>query len=257
MKYFILILCLFLAYNLGVFGQSKTNNSLYQKGINARDEYKYQDGLAIMQMLLKLDSSNVDYLTQTSYFMSRVGQMQPTADGQMTYYKKAEYLAKKAVALNPENGEAHYSYALALGRINEHAGNKQKIANAKLIKGEVDAALKSNPKHDLAWHILGRWHSELASLNGIERFAIKTLYGGVPPGGTYTDAIVCFQNAIKYNPKYMVHYYELAKAYKARDEKGDKAQAIATLKAALLLPNIAPDDPQTRKNCEALLKKLE
>ncbi len=257
MKMTVYAFCVLLALFTKSLAQPGANELLYQKALKAREEYKYQEGLALMQLILKSDSSNVDYLTQTSYFLSRVGQLQPNREGRMAYYRKAEYIAIKAVTLGPENGEAHYSYALALGRINEHASNKQKIANAKLIKGELDACLKQNPKHDLAWHIMGRMDSELAALNGMERLAINTLYGGVPTGGSYSDAIICFQNAVKYNPKYMTHYFELAKVFKARGNKGDRESAILTLKEALQLTNIAPDDVETRKNCETLLKKLE
>ncbi len=251
------LLLLFLLITNLITAQTGANDILYQKGLKAREDYQYQEGLALFQILLKSDSANVNYLAQTSYFFSRVGQLQPTKNGAMEYYHRAEYLAHKAVAQGPEYPESHYSLALALGRINEHASTKQKIANAKVIRTELDFCLKLNPKHDLAWHILGRWHVELASLNGIERLAVNTLFGGMPQGGTLNDAIKCFTKAIDLNPKYMIHQYELAHTYSLRDGKGDKELAISTLKSALLLPNIAPDDAATRKHCEELLKKLE
>jgi len=257
MKTICSLLLFFLISNNLIIAQSGANEILYQKGMKDREEYKYYEGLALFQLLLKTDSSNVDYLAQTSYFLSRVGQLQPTMDQRMNYYYKAEYIAKKSVALGHDNAEAHYSYSLALGRINEHASHKQMIANAKLIKSELDTCLKINPKHDFAWHILGRWHREIAGLNGIERFMVNALYGGMPVGGTYADAIICFQNAIKYNPRYILHYFELAKTYYIRDNKGYKEIAREILKQALQLPDIAPDDLENRKNCENLLKKLE
>ena len=252
-----LAILLFLLFNNIIIAQSGANEILYEKGMKAREEYKYYEGLALFQLLLKTDSSNVNYLAQTSYFLARVGQLQPTTDQRMDYYYKAEYIAKKAVAAGHDNAEAHYSYALALGRINEHASHKQMIANAKLIKAELDTCLKINPKHDFAWHILGRWHREIAGLNGIERFMVNALYGGMPVGGTYVDAIASFQNAIKYNPKYIIHYFELAKTYYIRDKNGDKELAKQVLNQALALPNMAPDDPENRQHCEDLLKKLE
>lgn len=257
MKNIYKLFILFLLIETTLYAQSGANDILYQKGLKAKQEYKYQEGLALFQILLKSDSSNVDYLANTSYFLSRVGQLQPLEDQKMDYYHKAEYVGKKAVQTDPTNAEAHYSYALAIGRVNEFASNKQKISNAKLLKTELDACLKINPEHFGAWHILGRWHREIAGLNMVERLAINSFFGGVPPNATYEDAIKCFQNAVKYNPTYILHYFELAKTYYTRDDKGDKAQAISTLKTALALPNLAPDDPETRKNCENLLKKLQ
>jgi tetratricopeptide (TPR) repeat protein len=257
MKNIIALFILYLSITTTISAQSGANDILYQKGLKAKEEYKYQEGLALFQILLKSDSSNVDYLANTSYFLSRVGQLQPSEDQKMDYYHKAEYIGKKAVQSDPNNAEAHYAYALAIARINEFAGNKQKISNAKLLKTELDICLKLNPQHSSAWHILGRWHREIANLNGVERLAINSFFGGVPPNATFEDAITCFQNAIKYNPTYILHYFELAKTYYTRDNKGDKELAIAQLNIALALPNIAPDDPENRKNCEALLKKLQ
>jgi tetratricopeptide (TPR) repeat protein len=257
MKQILSFLLLFLLLNNLMVAQSGANEILYQKGMKAREEYKYYEGLALFQILLKSDSTNVDYLAQTSYFLARVGQLQPTKDQRMNYYYKAEYIAEKAVVAGHNNAEAHYSYALALGRINEHASHKQMISNAKLMKSELDTCLEINPKHDFAWHVLGRWHREIAGLNGIERFMVNALYGGMPVGGTYVDAITSFQNAIKYNPKYIIHYFELAKTFYLRDCKGDKEFAKEYLKAALSLPDMAPDDPENRQHCEELLKKLE
>jgi len=257
MKNTIIFFIISLLITTTISAQSGANDILYQKGLKAKQEYNYQEGLALFQILLKSDSSNIDYLANTSYFLSRVGQLQPSEDQKMDYYHKAEYIGKKAVLTDPNNAEAHYAYSLAIGRVNEFASNKQKISNAKLLKTELDACLKLNPEHFGAWHILGRWHREIAGLNMVERLAINSFFGGVPPNATYEDAIKCFQNAVKYNPTYILHYFELAKTYYTRDDKGDRDLAKAQLNIALALPNIAPDDPETRKNCEALLKKLQ
>ncbi len=257
MKASILFILLLLTTSQVSFAQDGVNEILYQKALTARQEYRYQDGLALMQIALKADSENVDYLAQTSYFMARVGQLQALEDAKMTYYHKAEYLAIKAVKLNSQNAEAHYAYALALGRINENASSKQKISNAKIMRTELDDCLKLNPEHDGAWHVLGRWHKTIAGFNAFEKFAINTLFGGVPEGGSYDAAILSFQNAIKYRPVYMLHYYELADTYYIRDNEGDKALAKDVIKQALALQNIAPDDAETRIKCELLLKKLQ
>ena len=256
MKKITSLLILYLLIFNSISAQTSVNDILYQKGLKAKEEYRYQDGLALFQILLKSDSSNVDYLANTSYFLSRVGQLQTLEDDRMNYYHKAEYIGKKAVLAGPDNAEAHYSYCLAIGRVNEFASNKQKVSNAKLLKSELDICLKLNPEQYGAWHILGRWHREIAGLNMIERLAINSFFGGVPPNATFEDAIICFLNAIKYNPKYILNYYELAKTYYIRDNAGDRELAKAQLNTALALPNIAPDDPENRINCEKLLKKL-
>ncbi len=245
---------LILAFNLllAVSARAQSNEELYKQGMEYKAQYKYVEGLLIFQKLVKADTSNVDYLSNCSYFYSRAGHLMPEKD-QKKYYTVATYLARKAVTLDEKNAGAHYALALALGRMNENAGNSQKIANAKRIKLEAERAIQLDPKQAGAYHILGRWHREIAGLSGIKKAAINSFYGGVPPGGSFEESVKAFQNAIGIEPKYMLHYYELAMTY-AEMDKADLEKDM--LKKALQCPVQTPDDPETKKKCEGLLKKL-
>jgi tetratricopeptide (TPR) repeat protein len=170
---------------------------LYEKGLQYKADYKNPEGLALFQLLLKADSNNADYLSNAAYFFSKVGNLQPSEEKKSEYFNKGLYLAKKAIKVNANLAEGHYAYALALGRLNENAGSKQKIANAKRIKLEADLAIKLNPQHAGAYHILGRWHRTIAGFNFVEKLAINTLFGGVPEGGSYDAAIACFLKAVQ------------------------------------------------------------
>lgn len=232
---------------------AESNEDLFAKGLQYKKELNYKEGIAVFQRLMKADSSKADYLQNGSFFYSRYGRTLP-ATQQMDYYRKAEYLAKKAIKLDNNNAECHYVYALALGRINENAGSKQKIANAKLIKSELDQALKINPKHAGAYHILGRWHRTIAGFSSLEKLAINTLYGGVPPGGSYEDAIKCFTQAIIIEPKYKMHQYELANTYY---EMGKIPEAKVWLQKAMALAVNSVDDSSAQEKCLELAKKIK
>ncbi len=172
----------------------------------------------------------------------------------MNYYKTAEFLAKKAIKVNEASADAHYVYAMALGRINENASSKQKVANSKLIKTQVDRAIALNPKLAGAYHILGRWNRTIAGFNAIEKAMINSFFGGVPCGGTYDDAVKSFMTAISIEPKYMSHQYELAKTYYDMDKK---VEAKLWAQKALTIVPSNDDDVKAKKDCEALLKKLQ
>ncbi len=248
-KLLLLAQVLFLS-TVALYAQS--NEELYSKGLHYKKELNYKEGIAVFQRLLKADSSKADYLQNASFFYSRYGKFQPE-NIQMSYYHTAEYLARKAVKADHTNAECHYAYALALGRLNENASTKQKISNAKLIKSELDAALKINPKHAGAWHILGRWHRTIAGFGAIEKLAINTLFGGVPPGGSYEDAVKCFMQAIILEPKYKMHQYELSNTYY---EMGKTADAKVWLQKAMALSPISIDDASADEKCKELAKKL-
>ncbi len=257
LKGFVGFFCVLVVGNNLLWAQGGGNELLYQKGLKARENFQYNEGFALFQILLKSDSGNVDYLSNMSYFYSRVGQLQATEGMRMPYYRTAEYLGLKAIKVGPNDDEAHFSYVLALGRLNEHASSKQKINNAKRIKSELDICLRLNPKHDGAWHILGVYHRTIAGFNGFEKLAINSLFGGVPEGCTYEDAIRCLEKAVEYRKNYMFHHYDLALTYYERGKPGDKARAREVLETTLALPNFTQDDPENRKKCEALLKKVE
>lgn len=231
---------------------AQNNEDLYSKGLQYKKELNYKEGILVFQRLLKTDSSKAEYLENASFFYSRYGRTLPE-NLQGTYYKEAEYLGRKAVKADDTNAECHYVYALALGRLNENASTKQKIANAKLIKSELDLALKINPRHAGAWHILGRWHRTIAAFNSIEKIAINTLFGGVPPGGSYEDAVKCFTQAIIIEPKYKMHQYELANTYY---EMGKIADAKVWLQKAMALTPVSIDDKTADEKCKELAKKL-
>lgn len=229
------------------------NDELYSKAYKLKVEYKYKEAFPLFQALLKADSANVNYLQYGSYCYSKYGYYYAPEAEKMKYYKSAEWLALKAIKVNEASADAHYAYAMALGRINENASSKQKIANAKLIKAQVDRSIALNPKLAGAYHILGRWHRTIAGFNAFEKAMINSFFGGVPPGGSYEDAIKAFMSAIALEPKYMNHQYELAETYY---EMGKSVEAKLWAQKALEIVPSNEDDIKAKKDCEALLKKL-
>ncbi|MGZ4033929.1 MAG: tetratricopeptide repeat protein [Bacteroidia bacterium] len=233
--------------------KAQTSDEQYAKALKFKTEYKYKDAFPMFQALVKLDSNNVNYLQYASYCYSKYAYYYVPETGKMSYYKTAEYLAKKALKIKEASADAHYAYAMALGRINENASSKQKIANAKLIKAEVDRAIVLNPRLAGAYHILGRWHRTIAGFNAFEKVMINSFFGGVPPGGTYADALKAFMTAISIEPKYMNHQYELAETYY---EMGKTVEAKLWVQKALEITPTNDDDIKAKKDCEELLKKL-
>jgi tetratricopeptide (TPR) repeat protein len=233
---------------------AQTNDEQYQKAYKLKLEFKYKEAFPLFQTLLKSDSNNVNYVQCASYCYSKYGFYYTPEAEKMKYYKTAEYLAIKAIKLKEASADAHFAYAMALGRINENASNKQKIANAKLIKSEVDRAIALNPRLAGAYHILGRWNRTIASFNGVEKIMINSFFGGVPPGGSYDDAVKAFMLAVSIEPKYMNHQYELAETY---HEMGKDADAKVWAQNALKITPSNDDDIKAKTDCEALLKKLK
>lgn len=236
---------------LSAFAQ--TNDEQYAKALKFKTAYNYKEALPLYQALLKADSNNVNYLHEASYCYTKYSYYYLPEQEKMNYYNIAGYLARKAIKLSETSGEVHCALAMALGRIYENASSKVKIANSKNIKSEVDRAIQLNPKLAGAYHILGRWHRTIAGFNSFEKIMINSFFGGVPPGGTYEDAIKSFMTAISLEPKFMLHQYELAETY---HEMGKDIEAKLWLNKALEISPACEDDIKAKKECEALLKKI-
>lgn len=233
---------------------AQTNDQLYREGLNLRNKYKDKEAFEIFKKLYQRDSSNANYTAQAGYGYAKIGATKSTEAERMKYYLEAERLGKKALSQDNKNAEAHYTYALALGRLNENASSKQKIRNAKLIKKEAERVLQLDPNHAGAYHILGRWHRTIAGFNSIEKAMINTFFGGVPEGGTYEDAKKCFIKAALLQPDYILHYYELAVTYKDTKEY---EMARAVLKKALQIPPAGEVDKKRLEDCQKLYDELD
>jgi tetratricopeptide (TPR) repeat protein len=227
------------------------------QAVKLKNESRFEESLVIFQQLLKADSSRIEYVYNTSFLYSKLGNRQQEESARQNYFLKAESLARKAIAIDPNNAEGHYTYALALGRMNENASSKQKIANAKLIKGECEAGLKLNPRHSGLYHILGRWHRTIAGFNFVEKGMINAFFGGVPEGGSYKDAIDCFSKAVLLEPGYMLHKFELAQTYYERGEGDDNILCKVWCKKVIEMLPVDSDDRLTLEKARSLLAKVE
>ncbi len=237
-----------------VWVTAQSTEELFAKALKFKTAYNYKEALPLYQSLLKTDSNNVNYLTGGAYCYVKYAFYYLPETEKMNYYNSAGHLAQRAIKLSETNADAHYLYAMALGRINENASSKVKIANSKNIKTQLDRSITLNPKIAGAYHILGRWHRTIAGFNSVEKIMINSFFGGVPEGGSYNDAISSFMKAISLEPKFMLHQFELAETY---HEMGKDIEAKLWAKKALELTPACEDDIKAKKDCEALLNKIK
>jgi len=264
MRNFILILLLIVVEMPNSYGRSNSicvlkidekENNLYKYAEKLTNEGRNEESLTVFKNLLKTDSNNVNYLWHTSILYSQLGISQPDEKSRMGWYKTAESLAIKAVSVDSSIAKTHLAYAIAIGRLSEHANTKIQIKYAKLVKTEAETAIRQDPKLGTAYHILGKWHYIVAGFNYLELSMIKLLFGGIP-GGTYNDAVHNFEMAVKFEPNRCLHYLELAKSYMARNEKGDKESAISSLNKGIKIVSRNHEETVIHDEALAYLKKI-
>lgn len=201
--------------------------------------------------VLQVQPINIYALNKCSELCSRIGKRMKEASESENYYSAAKTYAGIALKVNPNNSESNCVMAIALGRSSLNKSGKEKINSAREVRKYVDAAIKNDPKNFKAWHVLGRWHYEMSSLNGLERTAVKLFYGGVP-ASSLQESISAFEKAQSITDGFILNYFEMARAYYKNNQR---AKAIAVLTRMLGVANQTEDDPGIKEDGRKLINE--
>ena len=250
--YWLVFLCLF-AYP--VLAQQAIADSVAKYmalGDKYSEKWDHESAAHLYVKVIKLDPKNYEAYWKAGDEYTEIADHTDVKHKKESMFMQAKILCEKAIAVNPNGWEAHFRLSVALGRLALFRGGKEKIRLSQRVKAEADTAVILNPEADLAYHVLGRWHQNLANLSSVLKFFAKVLYGGVPPGSN-EESVAMFKKAIEINPTHIEHHLELARTYKFMDEK---ELARESLKKVLELPAKEEDDKKFIKEAETMLKKL-
>jgi tetratricopeptide (TPR) repeat protein len=161
--------------------------------------------------------------------------------------------SQRAAALAPSDSEAQLAPAISYGKMMPFEGLKEQTEAARYIKDDAQKAIRLDPRNDLAWHVLGRFHMVLASVTGIKRAVAQLMFGELPAASN-EDAVKCFQKAIEINPNRLMHYIELGETYA---QMGRPAEARHFITAGLAMPDEDKDDPELKRRGRETLAKLQ
>ncbi len=125
---------------------------------------------------------------------------------------KALPYAKKALELNPLSAKSNHWYAVIIGKKGVLEGTKQKIVNSYEVREYGLKAIELDPNYDGTYHLMGRWHYNIADLAWYERTIASAIYA-TPPNGSFEEAVTYFMKAMEANPEDIRHYLWLAKSY--------------------------------------------
>jgi tetratricopeptide (TPR) repeat protein len=170
-------------------------------------------------------------------------------------YARAERLARRAVAADSAGADGHFALAAAVGRASLTMGKQERIRRARIIRDEAMRAIQLNPRHDGAYHILGRWNAEIMRLSGLSRFLAKRLLGaGIFGEASWEAAVSDMERAVALDPGRLYHHLELAEIYVDRKRYDDARAQLADMAA---LPDREIMDSVYRQKGAALAKAIE
>ena len=160
-----------------------------------------------------------------------VGEYNPDDKERQRLYSAAELYARRALEANPTDVEGHAQLARALGRKALSLGKKDQVRYAGDVRTHALDALKIDPTHSGALHVMGKWNYEVLRLSGITRYLAKTFLGGkVFDSANWDDAQRFMEESTALDPGRVIHHLDLARVYAAR---GNKEKAREQYDAAI------------------------
>ena len=244
---------LILFFLLSFFASAQDVNKLIKKADSLESALNEMAAYETFLQVLKIDPRNYHSLWKSSELCSRIGNRQKVKESKLDYFKAGRIFAETAIKVDPKSADGYYALSVAMGRKALIESGNERIKAVKEIKTNADKALAINPNHGRAWHVLGKWNYEVSNLNGIEKAALKIIYGGLPKA-SLAESIRCYEKAKQLEPVFALNNLELAKAYHRNDED---TKAIELLKALPNIPAKTEDDARIKAEGKKLLEKIQ
>jgi regulator of microtubule dynamics protein 3 len=226
-------------------------------GMGAEEAHDVRTALQHYQAALDQDSSNYDANWRGAMTLLTLGEQLPGGaknPDRDSLYAQAERYARRAVASNPAGADGHFALAASLGRESLGKGKKDRIRSAAEIRREALRTLALNPKHDGAYHILGRWNAEIMRISGFSRFFAKKFLGaGVFNQASWDKAVYNMEKAVQLDSTRIYHHLELAEIYADRKRV---AEARTQLRLVDSLPQREIMDSAYKREGAALARRL-
>jgi tetratricopeptide (TPR) repeat protein len=201
------------------------------------------------------DSTSADALGKASRTVVDIGEQEADDAKRKALFRKGVDYARRAVAAAPNDAEGHFHLARALGRLALSVGVRERVRFANEIHDQGQEALRLDPDHPGALHVLGVWNAEVMRLSGVERFFARNLLGGRRFGeASWDKAIMYMEKAVEVDPERLTHQLDLARIYADR-KQNDKARALFERVIAGRVSDF--NDPVYKREAEAALKKLK
>lgn len=171
---------------------------------------------------------------------------------QLVNLKAMEY-AEKCIEAHPQLVYGHVAMCISKGRLALFTDNKTKVRLAKEAQQCAYTAIECDPGSDVAHHLMGRWHYEMAQINVVLRTLVRIMYGTALAPGTRQDALASYRRAAQLAPGRLIHKVEAGRVHL---ELGQVQEGVEQLEAALVCDVEDINAWHTRMDAEKLLAQV-
>ena len=199
--------------------------------------------LEIYDQVQTLEATNASHLCAVTKCYCDLMHHSTNSAVQPELARRALAAALQAIQADPLSVTGHLCVAICYAKSFPFVDLHTKVAYSRGIKTEAEKALALDPHQDIAYYLLGRWHTGVANMGFFARSLVKLVYGGLPHASN-AEAITCFQRAIALAPNRIIHHAGLSRAYAAA---GDYASAHQELETCRALKPVDQDDEDARQ----------
>ncbi len=233
-------------------GEAQSVEERMQKGDVLDKQLRAAEALEHYLPAEKEEPKNAELLTRIARQYRHLMADASSRSEKLRLGKIALNYSERAAALAPNDSDAQLSVGISLGKMLPILETKEQVAASPRIKSSAEKAIQLNPRNDLAWHILGRWHRVIADISPVKRALAPLIYGRLPKG-TNEEAVKALQKALAINPRRLMHHIELGRAYA---QMGRTADAKRHFSKGLSMPTVEKDDVEAKQKGREELAKL-
>lgn len=171
---------------------------------------KYDDAITELEGLVEEYPGDVEFAWRLGKAHVDVGEVKAevgTEEETKAAYERGLELLREARELDPDHRDATFNLAVAIGRSSLMGGNREKVEGSREVKELAEKTIEIDPEHDGAFHLLGRWHREVADLGFFTKTLVKVVYGGFPDA-SLEQALEYYRKAYSIRP-IMAHRLEI------------------------------------------------
>ena len=224
------------------------------QGNRDRSTRDVASALKAFEAALAIDVNNYDALVNAAECAVELGEFDPNTKQRDSLFRSAEQYARRAVAANPNGAEGHFELAQALGRTALSQGPRDRIKYGIEVRDQARAALKIDPQHSGALHVMGLWNAEVMRLNAFTQMIAKNFLGGKIFNEANWDAAQSYmERSVAADSSRIAHRLDLGAVYadrKMRDEARAQFEWIARA------PVTDFNDPHYKEQAARRLREL-